>query len=208
MHATETSLHGEQQWPEISTHTEKRESSEIDFFFFFFALLRDMTCLLYCLMEPRRDSAALPRAVLSWKLPGSHTHFGIAVVCCSSETWGNWFKQRGFSPSFPNLSNRLSPLGLKVLTPGREQQQGQGLPVSLTGLGAGRDGARKHLVEGGKQLDMALPCGLLGEWGNGSWRVSSCCAHGTELRLSCPPAPVVWPWGQVQTLPTNQCSCL
>lgn len=31
MHATETSLHGEQQWPEISTHTEKRESSEIDF---------------------------------------------------------------------------------------------------------------------------------------------------------------------------------
>lgn len=104
MHATETSLHGEQQWPEISTHTEKRESSEIDFSSSkrhdLFAVLPDGAKEgLSLLSQPP------PRAVLSWKLLGSHTHFGAAAVCCSSETWGNWFKQRGFfPPTYPTGS--------------------------------------------------------------------------------------------------------
>lgn len=211
MHATETSLHGEQQWPEISTHTEKRESSEIDFSSSkrhdLFAVLPDGAKEgLSLLSQPP------PRAVLSWKLLGSHTHFGAAAVCCSSETWGKWFKQRGFFP------------------PPIQQAQHTGIEGPYTWKGEGSTSAagsritsvshrswvcremeaqaRKHLVEGGKQPCMALSFGLLGEWRNGTWGFSSCCAHGTELHLSCPSAAVVWPWGWVQTLPTNQCLCL
>lgn len=90
------------------------------------------------------------------------------MVCSSSETWGNWFKQRGvlFFPPHPPIQ-QLSPLGWKILSPGREQeaklQQGQH-HLCLSQVHRGMEArARKHL-EGGEQLHMVLPCE---NWENG-----------------------------------------
>lgn len=59
-----------------------------------------MTCLLYCLMEPRRGLSLLsqPSFVLCWAescLDPTHT-LGLLWFAAPQRLWGNLFKQRGF----------------------------------------------------------------------------------------------------------------
>lgn len=211
MHATETSLHGEQQWPEISTHTEKRESSEIDFSS---SKRHDLFAVLPDGAKEGLSLLSQPPLVLCWAesfLDPTHT-LGLLLFAAPQRLEGIDLSRGDFFP------------------PPIQQAQHTGIEGPYTWKGEGSTSAagsritsvshrswvcremeaqaRKPLVEGGKQPCMALSSGLLGEWRNGTWGFSSCCAHGTELRLSCPSAAVVWPWGWVQTLPTNQCLCL
>lgn len=66
--------------------------------------------------------------MLSRKLLGCRRHFGIAVVYFFSETWGNWFKQRGIFP--PRHPTGFGTLCLKPLAPGESRTQSAARSVS------------------------------------------------------------------------------
>lgn len=167
MHATETSLHGEQQWPEISTHTEKRESSEIDFSS---SKRHDLFAVLPDGAKEGLSLLSQPPLMLCWAesfLDPTHT-LGLLLFAAPQRLEGIGLSRGDF---FPPPIQQAQHTGIE----GPYSWKGEG---STSAAGSRITSvshrswvcremeaqARKHLVEGGNSL---VGLCLLGCWENG-----------------------------------------
>lgn len=172
-----------------------------------------MTCLPYCLMEPKRDSYCWcslrrPSLVLCWaeSFVDAAGAVGLLWFTSPQRPGGIGLSRRDFSLPTQQVWHTVLETSCSWKGAGRNLQQGHAAPLSLKGLGRNaveRWGGTSQQTPRGRWKPASYGFALwvverrekAGTWGISSRHLArrrgSCCACRTQPRFSCPSAAMV-----------------